>query len=291
MIIAIESGNEALAGAIVYWRLTGDIDASELNNSLEIHGLEEETIPLPTPRSALRRTLKELCGPDRFLRAGRDGTGNLYLVRQVNTPGGPEFIPLLTANLNGVGQPVFIASYDDAEGVGPFVEDDGPQNCVELEARFWHHVFHVEATDVSSWLIEQARKCDAVPMRQTGGIYFVPRHQIDAWRKRSDALNNATACSVRLVPAVHSDDAVDAVLESLIAECTSFTDALDQDISAGNLGHRALEGRGAKAGDLLKKLGRYEKLLGVTLDEIREQIEEQQANAVQAALAAMEDDA
>jgi hypothetical protein len=280
MIIAIDSKNEDLAGAIVYWRLSADTNGDDLNNALAAAGIEpEHRLPLPTPRSALRRAVKEHTGGSLFMRAGRKA-GGLYLVRQHSGDDGPEFEVVLEARLNLAGQPKFPMH---AEQYDPD----------QLTDRYWHHIFHVGTSDVSSWLISQARHCDALSLRETGGIYFVPRHSIDAWRRRADALMEASECSVYMVPAMNSEEALDAVLQSLLDECVSFTEQLDADLTDGDLGARALRTRSEQAVEFLDKLDRYGKLLGAAadgkLDALREQIEEQQANAIAAALTAEED--
>jgi hypothetical protein len=181
-----------------------------------------------------------------------------------------------------VGTPKFeTRNYEDGNTFGEADEVAG-----ELTTRFWHHVFHVSASDISGWLIKQAGECDALSLRDSGGVYFIPRHALDTWRRRVDCLHEQTNCSVYMVPALDSDDAVNAVLQALIDECDDFTAALQKDIESEELGERALEGRAAKAKALLEKLGRYEGLLGTKLDGIREQIVEQQTNAIQAALVA-----
>lgn len=287
-IIAIDSGNTDLAGAIVYWRLSGDVNGDDLNNALKAAGLSDHVLPLPTPRRALRRTMQEAAYGGLFMRAGREGDGGLYLVKQRNGDDGPEFVVQLEARLSTVGVPSFeTRNYEDGN---TFPEAD--ETAREMTNRFWHHVFHVSASDISSWLIKQAAECDALSLRDSGGVYFVPRHSLDAWKQRAEALHEQTACKVYMIPSLHSDDAVDAVLQSLIDECTSFTKSLQAELEDENneLGQRALEGRADKAKALLDKLGRYEGLLGKSLDGIREQIVEQQTNAIQAALVAGGDD-
>jgi len=280
VIIAIDSKNEDLAGAIVYWRLSGEVNGDFLNTALQASGLDDaDLVNLPTPRRALRRALLDLCGPDTFMRTGKFGDGGFYLVRQLSGEGdGPSFEIGLRATLPTTGVPKFEAD-----------EEHGAQwDTAAILKNYWHHIDHVDTTDVSSWLIKQMSRCDGIAMRDTGGVYFIPRHQIDEWRRRADALHAHTACKVYMVPAMNSEEALDAILQALIDECDSFTNALQEAIVADELGPRALESKSAAAKDMLEKLSRYEELLGSVaskkLAPIREQIEMQQMNAVQTAL-------
>lgn len=285
MLIAIKSDNEDIAGAIVYWRLSGDINGDDLNNALSDVGLEQHHVSLPGPRRALRRAMQEFATGEVFLRAGKQGDGGLYLVRQVPGEDGPEFKVWVEARLSTAGVPTFECR-DFSDITFPEANDIAEQ----LTSRFWHHVFHLEAADVSSWLIDQARECDALSLRDSGGVYFIPRHKVDAWGLRVDILSTETNCQVYMIPALHSDDAVGAVMQALVDECTTFTKQMQDDIASECLGVRALQNKATRAKSLLSKLTRYEDLLGTKLTEVRDQIVEQETNAIQAALSAGGDD-
>lgn len=270
-IIAIDGGNTELAGALVYWRLSGEANGDDFNNGLKSAGLSDHTIKLTSPKAALRRTLQESASGATFLRAGRSGDPALYLVRQSTDDGEPTFDVDCKATL-GVGS------------VPKFETDQ--HTSAELTKRFWHHVFHLSTNDISSWLIGQAWECDALSLRDSGGVYFIPRHAIDAWKQRAEVVHEQSESKIYMIPAVQSDDAVEAVLAALVDECNTFTQTLQAEMADedSELGERALNGRAERAGDLLKKLGRYENLLGRKLDDIREQVTEQQTNAINMAL-------
>jgi len=157
-----------------------------------------------------------------------------------------------------------------------------------LRATYWHHVEHVSTVDISAWLIRQAAHCDALSLRDTGGVYFIPRHALDNWRTRADALHGASRCRVLLIPAMNGEEALEAAVQALLDECSAFSAALEQELEADTLGARALETRGGQAKRLLEKLTRYETLFGKVaqevLSDVRTQIETQQANAVHMAL-------
>lgn len=309
-IIAIHSGNTDLAGALVYWRLSGDVNGDDLNNALSLAGLDEHTLTLPSPRAALRRTMQELQRGPFFLRAAKGQESGLYVVHQSTGDNGPEFRVWIEARLSIGNVPKF--KVDTSINCSPHHEDLLQRAAVGafkagdptletaisrvLTQRFWHHVFHVSATDISGWLIDQAGLCDALNMRDGGGVYFIPRAAIDRWRLRADCLKAETACRVYMIPAMNSEEAFGAVLDSLIDECTAFTTTMQQEITSGMLGAQALQGRADRALALLEKLGRYEELLGTVaegkLADIRTQIEEQKTNAIEASLlkAAEEED-
>jgi hypothetical protein len=285
MYIAIDSSNDDLVGAITYWRLTGDVNGDDLNNALRGTGLSDESLlKLTTPRRALRRTLQEHARGNVFMRAGKSG-GGLYLVQQSQGDDGPVFDAMVEARLNLAGIPAFTISPDYAPG---HTDQEDEDIEAKLRERFWHHIWHVAAADISSWLIDQARQCDGVTLRESGGVYFVPRDRLDEWQQRVEALHAETACHVYMVPAMDSQQALDAVVAALIAEATAFSGSLQTDLDSGDLGERALKSRADQAKAHLEKLARYEQLLGAVaaqrLTALRDGIMEQQTNAIAAAL-------
>lgn len=275
-IIAIDSSNEDLAGAIVYWRLSGNANGDDLNNALRAAGVHEDAlVSLPTPKRAVRRALTEHQGGPLFVRAGRQ-CGGLFLVRQTVTDGTPDFEVCVEARLDTAGNPHFTA------------EPTSPTTATDLNDRFWHHIMHVNTTDISAWLIREARTCDAVSLRETGGVYFIPRHALDGWRRRVEALMANSLSRVYMVPAMNSEEAVDAMLDGLLDEARALTDELTAVLDADELGEAALRNRAKKAQALLDKLDRYERVIGSVLGgkltDVRNEIEEQKANAIAAAL-------
>ena len=286
MYIAIDSKNEDLVGAITYWRLAGGANGDDLNNALRDSGLsDDDLLKLTTPRRALRRAMQERARGNVFMRAGRSALkdGGLYLVRQTAdaVDQSPVFDVMVDARLSTAGTPTFQV---DAR-FNPDTDDDVEAS---LNDRFWHHVWHVTAIDISSCLIQQARACDAVSLRESGGMYFIPRDRLDAWQQRVETLHAETNCRVHMVPAMDSQQAFDAVIDAVIDESTMFTASLQEDLDGGELGERALRSRAEQAKAHLEKLARYERLLGEAAAErlatLREGIMDQQTNAIAAAL-------
>lgn len=278
-LIALTSDNTDIAGAIVYWRLSGEVDGALFNEALTAASLEEQHLKLTSPRKALRRSMREHAHNDLFMRAHK---GGLFLVRQEGeTASDVDFKVRVKAHLTVSGSIPKLTVYDEDDNE---VADSDIKGTIN--ERFWHHVDHVSSTDISSWLITQAAECDAVSLRDTGGVYFIPRHTLDEWVKRVAVVHQNTSCAVHQIPSLNSEDAVSAVLASIVDECNAFTEQLQADLESDEYGARALELRSDRAKKMLDKLGRYEGLLGTKLDDIREQMLEQQANAVSAALAA-----
>lgn len=272
MFIALPKENENIAGAIVYWRLSGEVNGTDFKTALIEQGLEDHLLNMPSPHRALRRAMQEYASGSLFIRKHK---GANVLFRQEDNDGTAECQVIAEARLTVGGQPKIAVK----RAITPDLEKD-------LTSRYWHHVFHATTTDISSWLIGQAAACDALSLRESGGIYFVPRHKITEWEARVAAVHTTTDCKIHNIPAMRCEDAIDTIFEALTDECETLTNQVQEDVDSEELGERALRTRVGQAKTMLEKLSRYEGLLGGRIDSIREQVEEQQANAVQAALAA-----
>ncbi len=278
--IAIEEENQNLAGVITYFSLTSGVEGDLLNQALSDAGFRESThIGLPTPRKALTRTLEAASGHNIFRRNSRDGSPGSYLVRQEpnEEDGLPNFTVLVRALVNSTGNPEFSP-----------VDDEGKGMAEEMRKDFWTHISDVTSTDISSWLIHEAYKLDAIALRDHGGVYFIPRDFVGAWKKLVKVLEEQTVCRVHMIPSMKAEDTLDAIVDSLIDQAERFTEKLEEDLSNDELGERALEGRGRESQGWLEKVARYEQLLGGVasrkLEKIKEELELQKFNAIQLAL-------
>lgn len=264
-LIATNDTNMA-AGYIAYWRLSSDsINGSQLLNALARRDIDENAPGMPTPRVALRRAMQKQAGGSLFVRKGPNGS--ILLVEQ----DGDEFETFANAELNIGGQPVVTCPGSAA------LEED-------VRDQYWAELDTLASTDISSWLIREAAACDALSLRDTGGVYFIPAHKMERWEKLCAALHETTKCRVHNIPAMHTDNAVGAILDALTEECAQFSQEMDAAMGDETLGARALRGRANKADAMIAKLQRYEDILGDKMSKISDQIQEQSANAIMLAL-------
>ena len=82
-------------------------------------------------------------------------------------------------------------------------------------------------------------------------------------------------------------DALRAVRDAIAAEVRAESGRILREVTSGELGERALEHRQQQAADLRQKIGLYEELLGVGLEQLHRAVDEaDQAAGVAAILAA-----
>lgn len=265
------------AGGLTYWSLSGDVSPQALAAVWGTHNLPEEKLPEPPSATvAFSRAVKEQQGKRRLVRRTSRG----YAIVNERLVDKDEDQPLeyqveLEVWLNAAGQ----------------VEAD--YHCevaTQIRTAYEHHLENCSAEDIGSWLCRLVRGADGVSLRDSGGFYFVPPDRLEAWRSVMSALSAVSAHHVYIIPAMRSEDAVAAILAAVQAEATAEADIVEADL-AGELGVRALNTRDGRLADVEAKVGRYEALLGVTLEALREKLGALRAGVSAALLRAMAEEA
>lgn len=276
-ITAVEGGD--IAGAIVYWRLSSGTDGAALAEALERRGIDPETGPeLPSPSSALTRCMNKVCRER-----------GLFPKRRAGAIWG-------IATFDGDGEekrPEFEADWGVAlDEVGRLTWRNNPSEEIRGHVRaVYKEVFSELSTgDISSWLLREMDDVHALTLRDTGGVYMIDREGLDQFSLRVEALHEVSGCRVHLIPAMHSDTAVDAFLDGLISEVEAFVSKTASELEDEEMGTRAIANRRGKIDRMLSKVEKFEGLLGTSLDNLRGQLVKLEGVAVAASLAAEADE-
>lgn len=262
-----------VSGGIVFWRLSGAVDYDDLEAAWHGAGLDAGLLPAPVARSvALKRTMKTFADRSILVRPLKGDVEGFILVHESYVDGKPQYQNGLTVTLDAHGAPV----------LDPF----DPDTARQVEATFAHHLTALTQQDISGWLVDLIRGVQAVRLRDTGGLYFVPRTHLDLWRGYVGAIRAASHCKLFEIPALHSDEAVAAVLDAVTREAEEAAGELEEELADKELSRRALGSRGRKIEALEHKLATYEELLGVKLDALRGEFGRLQAHVARKLLAA-----
>lgn len=268
-VIAVLDGQST--GCIVWWRLAGTVQVSVLQDAWKQANLPEELLPEPpTQHTALGRAMSELAERRRLVRAlkGRKGWG---VVEETATDTTLDYQLNLKARI--------------ADGA-LMLEPDTGKLADEVKVQFASYSSAYTITDTSALLCSLVKRLKAVPLRDTGGVYFVPRDQVPELRRAVEALKTVSDHRVFEVPALKSDEAVEAILAALISEADKETSEMETEFDTAELGGRALRTRAGRAESLLAKVKEYETLLGTNLQAITERVAGLKDALVTAALAA-----
>jgi len=263
-------------GAIVYWSLTGGAcDYANLVGALAVHGINDpnDLPPLPTPNTAFFRAIKGMETKHRFARFSRQaGVDTYHLIDERERDGDLE----LTQNVKiQLCAGVVVGHGDDPEGLTGQV---GEAYTAALDA--------LTAADVSGYLTSWVKKCDCVALRPTGGFYFIPNNQLSKFRQVAHALREATSFRTFEIPAMPTDDAIEAILDAIGREAVAEAEGIMAELAEGKLGPRALRTRATRCEAMAQKVERYESILGRRMDSLRDQLEDLSAASTAAAMSA-----
>lgn len=270
-VIAV-TDNIATAGAIVWWRLCGDTDVDRLSEAWDAAGLDMNLIPdTPAPPTALRRAISELKKSRRLIRPLEGHKGHALVAE--------------TAIGDDLDHDVLVTAKVDAVGRVSIEGDDAEKFREVIETGYWRHLTTLTTNDVSYWLAKKLMGLvDGVSLRDTGGMYFIPRTGLDTWRAFTDAISASSGHVAFTIPALDSKDAVEAILDALTNEASKTIEAIEGEVTADEITERKLDNRLAKCSEIEDKLSRYEKLLGRAMPAMAERLERLRANLAVAAL-------
>lgn len=261
-IIAIHEDDPSAAGAIVWWRLSGGLQLSTLAEAWANAGLDPELLPAPpSPSVALRRSMGDAKGAQSRTLVRVHPKGGFALIAESDTAEGElEYRQDLHAAIDKVGRLTVVP--------------DDHRYAELVRGNYTAHLEMLIQADVSPWLCGLMDKfLDAVRLRDTGGVYFIPRHSMAKWQRVVDAIRNGSQHTLNAVPAMRTQDAVDAIEDAIAVEARSAVQSIETELSLGGLGVRALENRIATTTQVEEKLARYESFLGGRLAKLHDDLD------------------
>jgi len=263
-IIAIEE-DSAEAGAIVWWSLTGQVDHAKLVDSVVNHGLPEKWAPsLPRLETVAHRAAKDPI------------TSKRHMVRSATGRGDYEFVTETLGDDNKLSWTSNVRVRVVGEGdnkqitVTPLTTADMPL-AQQIGEAVEHYRQSLISVDVSTWLLDMVSKhVDAVALRERGGFYFIPAGEpLQMWRTIVSALHMVSAHRCSSIPAMRSDDAVEAILAAITREASMEMDALESWLmERDEFSTKGVNANVRHMEALQKKIARYAELLGVALPEL-----------------------
>jgi len=265
-LVAVEKADGS-TGAVVFWSLPGEVDVEKLRAAWEAAGLEVSEVPeVPSTTVALSRAVKTRTSKTRFVTEHPDG--GWVLVDEVRAGHTLDYKVGVHFKLEPDGS-VSVGS----DGTVPWAEESAEADAVRAEfARLRYG--KLSAHDTSVWLVKLAAGLRAVSLRESGGFYFVPKSGVEKWKKIKTALTSCSAYVLSEIPAMHSAEAIAAVLEAFSREASVAVAEMTNELVAGTLGNRGNANRLRACDDITAKLVSYEELLGVKLDAPKARVKE-----------------
>jgi hypothetical protein len=256
-LIAIQDGSPATCGAIVWWTLGGKVARDRLVAALAA----EQSSAVPPEETSRIVALHAACVEV----ARKHGY-------HVHTVGRGAWAIVRSPDLDAAARALHYAVEGAARiGLTSGIDVDPGFLAGEITDAYEIARGELSAAQVSGWLCSKLEGLGALPLRERGGIYFVPSDVAGKWSKLMRAVDASRAGKIHTVPAMRSEEAVEAILSALEAEVSGAIAALDTELASDELGPRALATREREALAMLDKIDRYGKLLGTNLDSLRSQ--------------------
>jgi hypothetical protein len=254
-LIAVAMPSE-LTGAIAYWELSGDVEYAQLSTQAAAL-LPSNMHPARTSDEvAFTLAVKELAARNVLLR--KDPKGGWALVVEYSEAGKLKY------NVRGrfILQNGEVKLVDIAEGADLIKLDN---TLAHVRGQYEHNKLHMNANAISVWLVKTIGvRLGGVPLRDRGGVYFVPRGQIETFHKVKEVLGACSSHTLHEIPAMRSGDTIKAILAAVSGEVTQWIKDAEDEMSKG-IGQRAARNRAEEGRELVKKVKSYETLLGQPL--------------------------
>lgn len=291
-IITIAPGeiDKSAVGRVVFWSAGGDVALPALVAALASAGSKAIPPEPVSPKVALHRAVEAVAdqvGCDALLLEAPPADDP----KKQRKRGDWAIVRKPTQRTGATGDEVAYPIVASARVNGTILHVDAPSPFagVELLHTTYEAARNVLASnDVGTWLCAKLRALDALPLKPNGGVYFVPKDRVPQWDLLVSALAKVSTCTVHGIPAMRTQDAVDAILAAITAETRSECTKLAEDIAS--IGGRALETREGETNKLLSRLERYEGLLGTRLDDLRAAIDETRSAVATARMALSADE-
>jgi hypothetical protein len=261
-----------VGGAVTFWALADWSNRDRLQTAFVAIGLEA-FVPEPRPAPAcLKDALDDVLGGPRVLvrpLASRDG---FAVVREDRGLASNQYATLFTAMVRDGHEPVFDPWTPDADRVA--------------EA-YRRQLGRVPAGQLSAALVKVVESLGGTRLRPGGAVYWVPGPKIAAWaevgKAAEDAAENRPSAVYMLRHRLDAD-AVRAVRDAVVSEVQTEAQRICEEVTAGDLGGRALETRKKQAGDLRQKVLLYEDLLNLGLAGLHRAVDRADQAAATAAI-------
>jgi hypothetical protein len=130
------------------------------------------------------------------------------------------------------------------------------------------------------------RKLKALPLRTSGGFYYIGPDYLEQWRLMASAITESSAHKIYEIPALDVGSAMDALLASLKREAEQEVAAIRKDLETLDLGVKALQTRATRSTAMIDKVTYYEQLLGASQADLQAKLGKLRADVGRALLLA-----
>lgn len=265
-IIAI-SDTTGPCGAVLFWRLSGSTEYQDLDQAWNSEGLDPTWMLPPTsPLVALKAALIKVVASKRSLIRPLRGRAGYAIVKEhtIGSSGLSHDTELVIKVKNGLE----FDHYDP--------------RTVGIEMAYNKCLSEISPAAFGSWLSKLVRACHAVPLRDSGGVYFAPKMSMHKIKQICKVVEDCSDHTIHHIPSMKSAEAVGAILDSVTAEAERRMAEIEADLSKD--GRKALETKEQECETFRNTLDAYRGILGPAIDRIEAALDVTKANVVEASI-------
>ena len=263
------------AGAMVWWELSGDVDAQRLRTAWNAAGLDPELVPDdPAPKTALKRAVDTLAEKRKLVRPVQNGYS---LVEELECGDKLAYSQQVTATIDSVG----VLKVEPAKGTLADL----------IRASYQAHLEQFVPSDISVLLVDLCDSLLAVALRARGGFYFLPPDSVGKFQAAVCVLRSVSSHLCYEIPALKTESAVQAILAAVEREASAEIEEFEAILTNVEAGPRALKTKARKCSGVAEKVAAYEKLLGLSLVELQDRLSGLRSRLTEASLLASEAEA
>ncbi len=255
-VIAVKDSEGA--GAIVWWRLSGNTDRQKVEDAWTLAGLPEELLSIScTPLQTLNAALGSVA-ENRLMRRSLGVDGEYAMIREEASGKQLSYHEECRVALKGE----------------ELVTEGANQEMQEkIRAAYSYQQGVYGAYEVSMWLAGRViPEMDALSLRDKGGIYYIPAHRLPLWRQIVETLREVSGHRMFEVAALKTDEAVAAILDAIEREAGSLIEKMETELIEDDPTPRVLRNRIRALDEMAEKVTSYEQLLGTNVETLRERL-------------------
>lgn len=257
-------------GAVVFWDLSGNVKINKLRGTWVAQGGDEKDLPdPPSALVALKRAMEATY------------TGRQWIVKPLSNESG---YAALERESDENDKPVYrtkaSAWLKDAAGSELKFSDGMDAGYMDtIEIRYVTERLYYTNIELGAWLVESvSRDMNGVPMRRDGRMYFVPRANMEVWRRLKNAMLTAAPLSkMHEIPALESAEASAALADAMAQEVATAARELEEEMKTWEDGKKphakTYADREARARQVEAKVASYEAIIGASLFTLRERMD------------------
>jgi hypothetical protein len=263
-------------GTIALWETAPDFALDALKATFKAAGVEKAAPRARTPLAALKAAVHALYGVRTGQRIAPLGDGYAVLTEHVDADA---------------------RTVSTVQGLTVWLDDKGRLALSQEElradvSRAWEKAkTEVDGATVSAALVEACEALGGVPLRKSGGVYWLPAFAVAQWAALAKGVEAASASGRARCYSVRTSgdpDSVRAIADSFVREAEALAAAVEEEIVTGEATGKAALNRAAKMADLMALAEKYEDVLGTALTAVKTRIEATQSRAADTALLALD---